>query len=430
MTSGAGSKEGTESAARRKRLLGLALAGAVLVSGALWARRRWDPHRFDRLPSARLEAWVAEHPDDADALYALGRRYRQEGQVADARQALERAQRLEPGNARVLNDLGELHAARGDYAGAQLLFEQAAQLRPDLPQPHRNLGNLAGIARNYVLAIQQYRQALVLAPHDVPTLTALGSACADALNRGEAEAAFREATALAPNSAEVTKQEGLALFKLRDYAAARAALERAVELAPPDAHTHLFLGLVNAQQPRGPEDEQAALDHFDQATRLGYAGGEDDYGRGLVFMRRKQYPKAIAALETAVRLDAGAEDARYQLGRAYTAAGHTARGQVLLQQFQRMKQTEPEVKRLRFQLATRPTDTALRRRFARLCGETGRNREALQQFGILKGLGAADAAALHGMLHAAVALGDARAAAEARAALRGLPGSGGPPRLP
>src|SRR5260370_33737132 len=138
---------------RYMRVLGLVLAGAVLVSGALWARRQWDPNRFHSFPVPRLEAWVADHPEDSDALYELGRRYRAEGQVTDARQALERAARQEPGNARLLNDLGELYVGSGDYPRAQALFEQAVRLRPDLARPHRNLGDLAGISQNYALAL-------------------------------------------------------------------------------------------------------------------------------------------------------------------------------------------------------------------------------------------------------------------------------------
>src|SRR2546425_411586 len=250
---------------RGKRLLGLGLAGAVLVSGALWARRQWDPARFRAFPRLRLEGWVADHPDDADALYELGRRYRQEGQLTDARQALERAARLEPGNARLLSDLGELYAAGGDYPRAQALFEQAVRLRPDLSRPHRSLGDLAGISRNYALAIQHYRQALALRPDDVRALTSLGSAYADSLNRGEA-----------------------------------------------------------------------------------------DYGRGLVYLRRKDYPHAIAALEAAIQRDGGGEDARYRLVRAYFAAGQTAKGQGMLKQFERFKQTEPETRRLSYRLALQP----------------------------------------------------------------------------
>ena len=403
---------------RGKRLLGLGLAGAVLVSGALWARRQWDPARFRAFPRLRLEGWVADHPDDADALYELGRRYRQEGQLTDARQALERAARLEPGNARLLSDLGELYAAGGDYPRAQALFEQAVRLRPDLSRPHRSLGDLAGISRNYALAIQHYRQALALRPDDVRALTSLGSAYADSLNRGEAEAAFRRAIALAPRSSEPYQRLGLALYKFNDYTGARAALQQALERDPNDPYTHLFLGLACARQLRSAGDERQALQHFDRAVARGYSGGEADYGRGLVYLRRKDYPHAIAALEAAIQRDGGGEDARYRLVRAYFAAGQTAKGQGMLKQFERFKQTEPETRRLSYRLALQPGDTAARRRLARLCVETGRYREALLQYRVLMGAGAADSELFRDMARAATAVGDTRLAELARASLR------------
>jgi tetratricopeptide (TPR) repeat protein len=402
---------------REKRLLGLVLAGAILVSGALWARRQWDPNRFHSFSEPRLEAWVAEHPEDADAVYELGRRYRQEGQVTNARQALERAARLAPGDARLLTDLGELYVGAGEYPRAQALFEQAVRLRPDLPAPHRILGDLAGVARNYALAIRRYREALALKPGDVKALTSLGSAYADSLNRGEAEAALRKAIALAPNSPEPYQRLGLALYKFNDYAGARAALQQALQRDPTDPYTHLFLGLAWARQLRGAADEQQALQHLDRAIALGYSGGEADYVRALVYLRRNDYPHAIAALEAAIRRDGGGEDARYRLVRAYFAAGQTAKGEAAQQQFERFKQTEPEVRRLSYRLAMQPGDTATRRRLARLCLETSRYREALLQYRALMDAGAADAELSRGMARAAAAVGDTRLATQARAFL-------------
>jgi tetratricopeptide (TPR) repeat protein len=403
---------------QRKRLLGLLLAGAALVSGAMWARRQWDPNRFHSFSEPRLEAWVAQHSADADALDELGRRYRQEGQVTEARQTLERAAQLEPGNVRILNDLGELEAGAGDYPRAQAFLEQVVRLRPDLPTPHRILGDLAGIARNYPLAIQRYREALALRPGDVKALVSLGSAYADTLNRGEAEAAFRKAIALAPNSSEPYQRLGLALYKFNDYAGARTALQQALERDPNDPYTHLFLGLACARQPRGTADEQQALQQFDRAVALGYSGGEAEYGRGLVYLQRNDYPHAIAALERAIRRDGGGEDARYRLARAYLAAGQTAKGQTMLAQFQRFKQTAPEIQRLSYRSALRPDDTSTRRRLARLCVETGRYREALLQYRALMDAGAADAEAFRSMARAATAVGDTRLAEQARASLR------------
>ena len=101
---------------RGKRLLGLVLAGAVLVSGALWARRQWDPNRFASFPVLQLEAWVAEHPVDADALYELGRRYRRQGQVTDARQALDLLDAVEELESQLDAKAGQSREALSEWA--------------------------------------------------------------------------------------------------------------------------------------------------------------------------------------------------------------------------------------------------------------------------------------------------------------------------
>ena len=47
------------------------LAGPILVSGALWPRRQWEPNWFHAFPLLKLERWVAEHPDDGNVPYKI-----------------------------------------------------------------------------------------------------------------------------------------------------------------------------------------------------------------------------------------------------------------------------------------------------------------------------------------------------------------------
>src|SRR2546427_321283 len=75
-------------------------------------------------------------------------------------------------------------------------------------------------------------------------------------------------------------------------------------------------------------------------------------------------------------------------------------------------------KRLRYRLAGHPDDLPSRRRLVEICVQTGRYREALQQFRLLAAAGAMDATLYRGMERAAVAVGDARLIEQARAGLR------------
>ena len=110
---------------------------------------------------------------------------------------------------------------------------------------------------------------------------------------------------------------------------------------------------------------------------------------GLVYLRRKQFPQAIAALEAAVRQDAGGDDARYRLGRASLAAGQTARGQAQLQQFEHMRKRS---RRSAPAAPPRPQPGDRRRADGwPALRRNGRTKEALQQCRTLTAAGSGDA---------------------------------------
>src|SRR4029078_12650442 len=100
------------------------------------------------------------------------------------------------------------------------------------------------------------------------------------------------------------------------------------------------------------------------------------------------------------------------------------RGQAQLKQFERYRQTAPEIKRLHYLLAGQPDDLRSRRRLVEICVDTGRYREALQQFRLLIAAGAMDAPLFRGMERAALAIGDTRLLDQARAGLRRMTAAG------
>jgi uncharacterized protein HemY len=83
--------------------------------------------------------------------------------------------------------------------------------------------------------------------------------------------------------------------------------------------------------------------------------------------------------------------------------------------FDRLKKTRPEFDRLTRELAQNPEADETRRQLARLCLETRRYREALDQFQVLA-LRTRRPEAFEAAARAAAALGQTRLAAEAREA--------------
>jgi HemY protein len=107
-------------------------AGLVLLYGRI-------PREGAQKPLAIARGWLKQHGDDPDLLLTLGRLAMQERQWQQARDYLERSQRIRPSEEACL-ELGRLLTAVGDHAAAAAAFYAGAQLRgstlPDLPQPN------------------------------------------------------------------------------------------------------------------------------------------------------------------------------------------------------------------------------------------------------------------------------------------------------
>jgi len=106
-------------------------AGFVLLYGRI-------PREGAQKQLATARGWLKQHGDDPDLLLTLGRLAMQERLWQQAREYLERSQRIRPGEEACL-ELGRLLTAVGDHAAAAAAFYTGAQLRgatlPELPQP-------------------------------------------------------------------------------------------------------------------------------------------------------------------------------------------------------------------------------------------------------------------------------------------------------
>ena len=91
---------------------------------------------------AELRQLTARHPRLAAAWYDLGLARLGLGEDQAAREALERAAELRPGDARIHNALGVALRRLGRLEEARAAYLQALDLDPNLASAHRNLGIL------------------------------------------------------------------------------------------------------------------------------------------------------------------------------------------------------------------------------------------------------------------------------------------------
>ncbi|OIQ70788.1 beta-barrel assembly-enhancing protease [mine drainage metagenome] len=126
---------------------------------AMAAQRSGDSAAMERL----LRRLLKSHPDDAQALNALGYTLADSGrELPEARRLIERALQLDPGNPFIVDSLGWLEFRSGDLPRAVQLLEQAWAARPD-PEIGAHLGEVLWHAgdrdRARTLLLQVHRRA-------------------------------------------------------------------------------------------------------------------------------------------------------------------------------------------------------------------------------------------------------------------------------
>ncbi len=89
---------------------------------------------------ADLQRQLADRPNDADALSALGSLYFDTSQPRLAIEAYEASLRFAPGNVNVITDLGIMYRETGNPEKAVSLFREAVALKPDFENALFNLG--------------------------------------------------------------------------------------------------------------------------------------------------------------------------------------------------------------------------------------------------------------------------------------------------
>jgi CHAT domain-containing protein len=355
-------------AADSLRLAGNAALGGAGVAAAMRAWRE-SLRRFDLLAdSAGMAAalgnvgvgfYRSEELDSAEAYLARSRGvaeaigdYRTAGNAVgtlgsvskdrgDLRRATElytlaSALRERTGDSRGLaadrNNLGLIAEELGDLAGARRAYEAALAANRSAGRAVpaaanlENLGNVASLEGDYARAAARYREALAIyrdAGNRLDAAQVLHNLGLLAMRRGDYPAAVTtllEAAGiyrrLGPAADEVAVRQDLANARAAagDLQGARGELQRAERLGGAEGSAGLALarGDLAVQFNRLPEAER----EYARAERLARGDETDEIraaaqqGVGLVLLIRESYPRAVAALQLALRTQEGTGDRR------------------------------------------------------------------------------------------------------------------------
>lgn len=227
------------------------------------------------------------YPDASEAARLHGIALLMMGRTIEARDALETALRLQPGNIEAGSNLASALLADGDADGAVALLEKVVAARPDDPALRNNLANAQRAAGDDEGARKAYLAALSLAPNHLGATLNLAAVELSLGLHEDAEARLRAVLAAQPHP-EALLLLGHALNHQQRYAEAQAAYDQAAQQAPNDARHPYQAGLMADEQHHYAEAAQRyrrAL-QLDPAMRL--AEGQ------LLFVLRREYEWAEA----------------------------------------------------------------------------------------------------------------------------------------
>ncbi|HEX4830069.1 MAG TPA: tetratricopeptide repeat protein [Trebonia sp.] len=180
-----------------------------------------------------------DHLDRAIASEATAARWQQrarvladEGDLAGAAAAYERAVGLDPGNAQALNGLGHVLAQSGDHERAVTAFQQATEREPGLAVAWYNLGTTLTTLGRRDAARAALLTAVEADPENAPGLNTLGVLARLDGDEPAALALFRRATEADPGYAKGWFNAGNVYAVAGQYGPAREAYERALAIDP------------------------------------------------------------------------------------------------------------------------------------------------------------------------------------------------------
>lgn len=168
------------------------------------------------------------HAEFTQAWHLLGLCRWQQGQLAEAADALERAAGPEPRDAQVMHDLGNVYSDQGAWAPAVHAYLKAIELRPQHVESFLNMGAAYENLGEHEQAERAYQRALALNPQLASAAASLASLAESANRLDDAARMVGRALALDASDPVANLTRAQLDFRNGDLDAAAARLETLV----------------------------------------------------------------------------------------------------------------------------------------------------------------------------------------------------------
>ncbi len=256
-------------------------------------------------------------------LLSEGRHALEQGDLTRAEQLFQAHLKQFPASGEALSNLAAVKARRGEYAAAVPLYARALKANPKLTPVHFNAAVALGQLKRYQEAAGHLRAFLKVYPNESRAHQLLGLCL---MESGDP----RGALAALDRSYQLNPKDGSILYALA-YTHARAGNDaRAAEILSSlegnPTQARLIEGLI--QYRRGMWAE--AKDMFQKVVDADPTIQPAVAALGRLELLERNDPRAIALLESAIRLNPADAESTYQLGVLYDRNGRTAEALPLL----------------------------------------------------------------------------------------------------
>ena len=269
---------------------------------------------------AKFEAALVKDGGSADAKVGLAQADLKLGDFAGAKAILTELQKAQPDSRPVVLLLGLLHKEQGDFKAGISLYEKelekqkAAGAAPDAEMLN-NLITMYRMSKDYDEAIKACTTLLSRDPTNNDALKNLSLVYFDQGKFDLAETIAVNSLKLNDKDAALYNNQGMIRVKKKRYPEAMSFFYKAVSVDPNNMAAHLNIGSIALRY----RDYQNAATHFAEAMKLEPKHPDANLGYGLALSglsgslspdeQQKKAPEAIAQLQRALEVDAGATEA-------------------------------------------------------------------------------------------------------------------------
>jgi tetratricopeptide (TPR) repeat protein len=303
---------------------------------------------------------LALDPNSAGAYANLGVIAMRRQNWSAALDLLHKAERLAPNIAGIRLNIGLVHYRQSEFKIAIGPFESVVRDKPDSVQARYLLGLCYFFTERYADAVHVLQDLWPQESNDLNYLYVLGNAADKAgntelqdralsrfvelgqntaeyhllmgkafLNREENDKALAELQQAAqsdPNLPFVHFNLGLVFLARLDFDRAKEQFEKDIALEPDVPFNYDRLGLVYIYQQQDPKAEE----NFREALRRDSHLSSSYFGLARVYQREKKFDQALAAIDSAIKIDPDNPNYHNSKGQILLREGHTQDGQAEL----------------------------------------------------------------------------------------------------